>query len=107
MALSPKPTPDQIESTRQVARLNSYINTAYLINKLTNASWHAALEILTLWPDARFDDVKIGGRVQIDPAVTRDLLTREMRLLLGLSADPSADLQSGQRSSSSPTEVIW
>lgn len=84
MPPSPTPTPAEVERVREAARLLSLTYTQTLVDLLTDAQWAEMLLTLDLWDEVRHDDVQIGGRVQIDPAETRLLVTNEVRERLGL-----------------------
>ena len=103
---TPAPETGQVEGVREMARLTSLSYTLSLINGLSDEQWAAQLLTNEAWMEARHDDIKIGGRVQIDPEKTRALLTDETRERLGLPALLSP-LNGGPVSGSSPTEVIW
>jgi hypothetical protein len=114
MPPTPTPLPEQVEVTRECARLLSFSYTQSLVDKLIDEQWVRQLETNADWELARHDDVKVLGRVLIEPAKTREFLTNETRERLGLPpyiegvtnigafgvTDPTA-------SGSTPTRVEW
>jgi hypothetical protein len=107
MPPTPEPTPEQLEQTREAARLPSLPYVTTLVNRLTDEQWAAMLLTLAAWAESRHDDVKLGGRVQIDPEKQRELLTDEVRIRLGLAPMFSLESSGWPASGSSRTEVVW
>jgi len=86
----PTPTPEQIESTREVLGLNSYSDAQGRIESLEEAQWDAQLVDNGLYADEK-DGVDIGGSnallgAQISVEETIGRIRNRSRLRFGLPA---------------------
>jgi hypothetical protein len=80
----PTPTPEQIETTREVLMLDTYTETAGLISDLEEAQWTAQVSDNTLWNTKRNSVTIIDSTVKIDPASLLGRIRDRSRRRFGL-----------------------
>lgn len=83
---TPNPTPEEIESVREIARLSSYADSESRISSLNDAQWAATRADITEWAKVKNKHTIIDGSgVKIDKDRNRLDITNRVRQRFGLS----------------------
>lgn len=108
---SPTPTNEDVNDVREVAGEldGAYVST--LIDKLNDAEWGRALDLVELWRAKDVGDLLSleGGRdgVRISDQDDFDSIRRTMRLLLGLPEERDASITGTAVTTSVPVLWLW